>query len=259
MHSNKIGDVLFLVCVLATIGFFGCIVFVPYSPHIAWFLYVAGASGLLSTSLAVLKKSSIWNVAGRIVISLISIGLLSYSLLSTSTKLTGSILAGDVKRLNKVIQDGHDVNVKLTHGWTLLTLALDRSVPRYRAGNKNYREEFDAKTVEILEVLLENGADVDAIDDNGVVPLHCAIRRCFLDAVEVLIANGVDVNLRDKEGLTPLHVAAQEGYPAVVEELLKAGADPCLKTPAGLTALDIARNTGHEAAAEVLMTHNKEE
>lgn len=73
--------------------------------------------------------------------------------------------------------------------------------------------------------LLNEGADVNAVDRGGRSPLMNAAISCSLECVRVLITAGASVNLKDKAGWTALHFAAQENAAAIVGELLKAGAD----------------------------------
>ncbi len=68
-----------------------------------------------------------------------------------------------------------------------------------------------AGDVELVRLLIENGADVDDRDVQGVTPLNLAIRAGHADIARVLIANGADVNARPAsdggETVVPLDVS----------------------------------------------------
>lgn len=57
--------------------------------------------------------------------------------------------------------------------------------------------------VEIIELLLEAGAEVDAPALNGGTPLMRAIQSSRPSCVEVLIKAGADVNVVNKTGVSP--------------------------------------------------------
>ena len=57
---------------------------------------------------------------------------------------------------------------------------------------------------EIAELLIAEGADVNAKDDNGRTPLMDAARKGNKEIVELLIAEGADVNAWTADGGTPL-------------------------------------------------------
>ena len=55
--------------------------------------------------------------------------------------------------------------------------------------------------------LIEAGADPNAIDMDGVSPLHKAVRTRSAEAVRTLLANGADPALKNKSGSTPMVLA----------------------------------------------------
>ena len=63
--------------------------------------------------------------------------------------------------------------------------------------------------------------------DDKTPPLYIAAQRGYGDVVEQLLEAGADVNKASADYGTPLYIAAQQGYEGVVKQLLKAGAaDP---------------------------------
>jgi tankyrase len=65
--------------------------------------------------------------------------------------------------------------------------------------------------LEVAEFLLDHGADVNAQDKGGLIPLHNASSYGHLDIAALLIKFNTVVNAVDKWGFTPLHEAAQKG------------------------------------------------
>jgi ankyrin repeat protein len=56
----------------------------------------------------------------------------------------------------------------------------------------------------------------------GGTPLQRAVFRGDKDLVELLIANGADVNAKTRKGSTPLYMAKRDGHTEIVEILTKA-------------------------------------
>ena len=77
--------------------------------------------------------------------------------------------------------------------------------------------------VELMEMLIANGADVDDRDVHGYTPLILAIQEGHTDIAKTLIANGADVNARAASDggndVTPLYLSIILGR-GVVENLL---------------------------------------
>lgn len=74
---------------------------------------------------------------------------------------------------------------------------------------------------EILRMLLEAGAEVDARADGGWTPLHFAARVGKADAVRELVRGGAVVHARTNEGETALMLAVKGGHEDAARELRK--------------------------------------
>ena len=87
----------------------------------------------------------------------------------------------------------------------------------------NTAEFFEAATLVDAAACIDAGADARVQDDMGRTPLHFAASRSTDPAViTLLIEAGADVNAMDHEGLTPLDRATD---PAIIETLRRAGAE----------------------------------
>ncbi|XP_065343629.1 serine/threonine-protein phosphatase 6 regulatory ankyrin repeat subunit B-like [Cloeon dipterum] len=154
----------------------------------------------------------------------------------------------------KLIDCGGDVNSKNDHG---LTCVIFATVNRNRDllevllknnANVNAKTRFLGYTAlqiavfedypEILEKLVDFGADVNLKNDDGWTPLHFAARY-KPELCQKLLDHGADVNSIDQDGWTPLHFAARFN-PQIFQTLLEHGADVNLKERAGWTALHFA-------------------
>jgi ankyrin repeat protein len=97
----------------------------------------------------------------------------------------------------------------------------------------------------LIKLLLERGAEADALDTSGLTPLaHLLKTRSKADPIpvmELLAARGADVNARDENGGTLLMHFARQGKAEAVEWLLAHGADRNARNKSGRTAAQLGR------------------
>ena len=71
------------------------------------------------------------------------------------------------------------------------------------------------RRIEIAELLIQAGANVNATTEKHVLPLHEAVRMEYPEMVKLLLKNGADAQAVDHTGRTPLEYASD---PATVQE-----------------------------------------
>lgn len=98
-----------------------------------------------------------------------------------------------------------------------------------------------AGKTEVLDWLVNQGAESDAMDNTGRNGLHYAVRRGHMDAAVYLLSRGLPPNQCDSHGLSPLHQAVLGRHKPLSQLLLERGADPYATDTNGHTALDLAR------------------
>ncbi len=127
--------------------------------------------------------------------------------------------------VKQYLKSGADVNECTESEENVISCAL-----RFRCDN------------ELIDLLIEHGADVNACDSEGVSVFEYAITYNNLALVESMIGSGIDVNeTRRKSGFTPLMAAACYGRVKMLELILQAGADKERLDNRGFSAYDFAR------------------
>lgn len=102
---------------------------------------------------------------------------------------------------------------------------------------------------EYVGVLLNAGADVRRANRSILIPAACSAHA---DVVPLLIQAGADVNAKDEQGETPLTTALQHA-PAMVPILLAHGANPNLPNQLERTPLAIAAMQGDSVNVRLLL------
>jgi len=110
--------------------------------------------------------------------------------------------------------------------------------------------------VEAVRLLLDNGAEVDAAQGDGMTALHWAGQIGDVGLAEMLVRAGADLEPLIRNGAhTPLHVASEAGNEQVVAVLLEAGANVRVASEGGSTPLHFAAMSGSGETIEALVDH----
>lgn len=107
---------------------------------------------------------------------------------------------------------------------------------------------------EVCRQLIAADADVNK---PGWTPLHYAATKGHLDIMNLLLENHAYIDAESPNGTTPLMMAAEYGTPEAVKLLLDAGADVQLKNKLGMTALGFAIRAERPDATKLLGAHIK--
>ncbi len=167
------------------------------------------------------------------------------TLLQSTAKLLEVAKSGNIQEVNSLISEGAKVNVKDQDNKTPLHWAAEKGHKEVvealldkganvDAEDENGATPLDLATTQDIRTLLQNtdellkaagrgdidtvndlinqGASVNATDQDGKTPLHCAAKNSHEEVVEALLGkDGIDVNLADKNKDTPLHSVLKKG------------------------------------------------
>lgn len=101
----------------------------------------------------------------------------------------------------------------------------------------------------LCQRLIQKGADVNK---PGWAPLHYAATHGHLEVMRLLLDEHAYIDAASPNNTTPLMMAARYGTPSAVKLLLEAGADPMLKNDLGLNAIDFAVQANRLESAAII-------
>ena len=174
---------------------------------------------------------------------------------------------------------GADVNVKNNDGNTAITFAsqkymeimLDKIDWNENRNNLFFMvseqiQDDSVDDTDFLRMILDSGANVDTLDENGNSVLFYASELGLANTVKILLDSGADVNKKNNSGETALQVAVAYNKPEIVTILqsheadmvfmrksLENEADMNAKNADGNTTLMLASRDGHAEIVVMLL------
>ncbi|ACE06304.1 hypothetical protein Aasi_0944 [Candidatus Amoebophilus asiaticus 5a2] len=152
------------------------------------------------------------------------------------------------KAAGELIQAGANTTEKGERGNTISHLAVDEI------------------NLEIIDSLIEAGADIDINNDDGRTPLNLFISKPNAESpenlpiVEKLIRATGNINMQSHQGNTVLHLAVSQGKMKIFDMLInQAKPDVNITNKSGQTPLALAKARNNETAAEILRKHGATE
>jgi len=170
-----------------------------------------------------------------------------------------------------LLKSGANVNAKADNSWTALMEAAKGHSYLRKAFIDKGRKDVATIPTEFARLLLERGADANAMDEAGRTALMTAAANGQTETVKLLIEAGVDVNAKDPDGGTAL-IYLIEGYVSLMQRLpesdrvtvstipieiasllINAGADVNTETKDGTTVLMEASISGRADLVRLLV------
>lgn len=158
---------------------------------------------------------------------------------SNEDTLYKAVRLNDHMMIERLIRQNTDLNMKNMDG---VCMVKSRCLSRHIRMTQYTPLQVAAlhASMETIELLTNNGADVNVFDGNNRSPLHYATAAARLDVVQHFIKTGADVNCQTKSERTPLIEAVSLNNLSAVRALVKAGVNVNQKDAKGISPLHIA-------------------
>jgi ankyrin repeat protein len=173
----------------------------------------------------------------------------------------------DTAAVERYIAAGAAVNEEGPQGVTVLVVASVRGNVELVELLLETGAEFDETdfaavianskgNVQLVQSFLDHGADVNLAPDTspGHTPLMEAAETGDIEVGKLLLANGAEINMGDAFGDPAVNVAAFNGQLEFTKMLIEMGADPNIRGYGNRTAVGQALSRGHDEIADYLLS-----
>lgn len=141
--------------------------------------------------------------------------------------------------------DGHDetplVYAARFNRINMVRKLIEKDADINGKGGGAYSPLHVSGNLEVTQLLIDKGADIDMLDSEGETALYLACWGGNIDKASLLIKNGANVNHIDPEGKTPLYAAGLKENKPLVKLLVDSGANVDLAIKEGKTRHPLLR------------------
>ena len=169
-----------------------------------------------------------------------------------------------------LIENGANINAVDIEGWSALSYAVnngDIEIAKLLLENKAkikdelliaIKSPIVESSINMMKLLIENGANINYTDENGFTPLNIAIESGDMELTKFLITNGANVNSLMQDGVSLIGYAIAQNNMDLLQMLIENGAnvnntngDSWADTP-----LKTASRLGLDNVVRILLTRN---
>lgn len=120
------------------------------------------------------------------------------------------------------------------------------------------KQLLEQRIVSCVNLLVQSGAEVNAVDAYGTCALHFAAKNNLIQVTKSLLSHKANVNSQDSNNDSAIHIAAKFGFGQLIRLLLESGADLNLTNNSGLKPEDTAISNGFSEIGDLLTRYRTE-
>lgn len=160
------------------------------------------------------------------------IKVLDYALTKKNKDIIKLLSEMHIHDIMEMLRNGKDIKVDV-----LLLVFKDNIDVKDQEGKTALMYSVLHRNMNLIKVILDNGANIDLQDKEGKTALmYAAMKDGKLEILKYLIKKGANLNLQDKEGSTALFIATKTSNFSIIKFLIKNNADLNIKNNDGNTA-----------------------
>jgi ankyrin repeat protein len=161
-------------------------------------------------------------------------------------EVTQAIENDSVAKMKSLLKNGVDLKKPILIGEEYELEDYDEISPFFYAIRKY-------ASMEMLELMLENGIDLHEVDSDGISALDMAIKFKRKDVIQFCLDRGFELNVsKRKSGITPVMLAACFSDIEMMQMLLDNGGEVNQADKSGMAPKDYAKKLGQKRMLEFL-------
>lgn len=164
-------------------------------------------------------------------------------------------------QINMEDEDGYSIltNAIMFNKSDVLDVLLEKEVDvnkLYNGASALHYACSEGVSVEIIEKLVQSGADINLKDSNGNTPLMRSIKELNDDLINYLLNLEIDIDVKNSNNDSALHIAVNYNYEYAASKLVEAGIDKTIVNKDSKTAEQLANELGFSNIESIIKGQN---